>query len=126
MINKDILNSCHKEGYKDDELYGAYKIFFGTLVSGPRLKIINLLRKKKMNVSEIMKELNMDQTSVSHNLARLSKCGFVEVKSEGKFRYYNLNKKTIRPLMEIIEKHMGQFCVHILKNERESLKNEHI
>ena len=43
MINKTIQASCHSKGYDDKELYGAYKIFFGTLVSEPRLKIINFL-----------------------------------------------------------------------------------
>ena len=115
MINKDILELCHKEGFKDNELCEAYKIFFGTLVSKPRLDIINLLRKGKKNVSEIMKELSMDQTSVSHNLARLKLCGFVIDEIDGKFRYYKLNNKTIKPLMEIIEKHMLQNCTHILR-----------
>ncbi len=115
MINKSILHHIHKEGFDENELYEAYKIFFGTLVSEPRLKIINFLRKGKKNVTEIMEELKMDQTSVSHNLSRLKKCGFVNDEINGKFRYYELNKETIKPLMEIIEKHMLQHCVHILK-----------
>ena len=48
-------------------IYQAYKIFFGTLTSESRLKIINLLRKGRKNVSEIIKKLNLDQTSVSHD-----------------------------------------------------------
>ncbi len=100
----------------DSELYKSYKIFFGTLVSSSRLKIINLLRKGKKNVSEIMKELKMDQTAVSHDLARLKRCGFVSVEIDGKFRYYKLNEKTIKNLMGIIDKHMSEYCVHILHN----------
>lgn len=115
MINKDILKICHAEGFKEDELYGAYKIFFSTLVSESRLKIINLLRQSKKNVSEIMRDLQMDQTSVSHDLNRLKQCGFVNVEAQGKFRYYALNEDTIKPLMEIIEKHMSKSCVHILR-----------
>ncbi len=106
----------------DSELYKAYKIFFGTLVSSSRLKIINLLRKGKKNVSEIIKELKMNQTAVSHDLARLKKCGFVEIESMGKFRYYKLNERTIKNLMEIIDKHMSQFCIHILKNSERRKK----
>ncbi len=120
MIDKDILNSYHKEGIKvnEEEIYGAYKIFFGTLVSESRLKIINLLREGEKNVSEITKKLKMDQTAVSHDLKRLKQCGFVEVKIKGKYRYYSLNKKTIIPLMDLIDKHMSQFCVHILRDEK--------
>ena len=122
MINKTILQHCHNEGFSKEELYGAYKIFLGTLVSEPRLKIINLLRKGGKNVSEIMSELEMDQTSVSHDLARLKQCGFVLFETEGKFRYYKLNEKTIKPLMSLIEKHMSLYCIHILKANKENEK----
>lgn len=107
----------HKEhGISEKELYEAYKIFFGTLVSESRLKIINILREEKKNVSEIIKELHMDQTHVSHDLQRLRRCGFVNTEKDGKFIYYSLNKSTIGQLMDIIDKHMGNFCVHILRN----------
>lgn len=118
MINKTILRSCCKEGFKEEEIYGAYKIFFGTLVSESRLKIINLLRKGKKNVSEIISELNMEQTAVSHDLSRLKECGFVNVEIKGKFRYYKLNEKTIKPLMEIIDEHMKGNCIHILRKQK--------
>lgn len=122
MINKNILASCHKEGFQENKVYGAYKIFFGTLVSESRLKIINLLRKRKKNVSEIIKELNIDQTAVSHDLARLKKCGFVICKTEGKYRYYSLNQKTINPLMNLIDDHMSQYCIHILHGGKDNGK----
>ena len=115
MIDKNMLKNAHHQGFSKGEIYEAYKIFFGTLVSESRLKIINLLRQEKKNVSEIMKELKMDQTAVSHDLARLKKCGFVNSEIKGKFRYYKLNKETINPLMEIIDKHMSQYCIHILR-----------
>ena len=115
MINKAILRDCHKEGFTEGELYGAYKLFFGTLVSEPRLKIINLLRKRKMNVSELTNSLNLNQTMISHNLARLKQHGFVISEIEGKYRYYKINEETIKPLMEIIETHMSQYCIHILR-----------
>lgn len=66
-------------------------------------------------VKEIVKELKIEQTNVSHDLARLKRCCFVKVETNGKFRYYKLNEKSIKPLMEIIEKHMSKYCIHILK-----------
>ncbi len=117
MMKKAILQQCHKEGITDAEVHGAYKIFFGTLFSEPRLRIINLLRKGKKNVSEIMEALEMDQTNVSHDLARLKKCGFVKIEIQGKYRYYSLNESTITPLMRLIDDHMSQYCIHILRGE---------
>src|SRR3989344_4207566 len=117
MINKSILQHFkhkHHENLSENEIYDAYKIFFGTLVSEYRLKIINLLRKGEKNVSEIIKELKMDQTAVSHDLARLRRCGFVKTERKGKFIHYSLNEDTIKPLMDLIDDHMSQYCVHIL------------
>src|SRR3989344_5174237 len=111
MISKSILKHYehkHHEHFSENEVYDAYKIFFGTLFSQSRLKIINLLRKGKKNVSEIMLEMNMDQTAVSHDLSRLKQCGFVDVEIEGKFRYYKLNDKTVKPLMTLIDQHMAE------------------
>ena len=118
-----MLKSCHEEGFNQEEIYDAYKIFLGTLVSEPRLKIINLLRKGKKNVSEIMEELKMDQTSVSHDLARLKKCGFVKVKTAKNFRHYSLNHKTIEPLMGLIDNHMAEYCIHILHETQGEKRN---
>lgn len=115
MINETILESYKNKGISVEKVYKAYKIFFGTLVSESRLKMINLLRKGKKNVSEIVSELKIDQTAVSHDLNRLKRCGFVEVEIKGKFRYYQLNNKTINPLMLLIDKHMLGHCIHILK-----------
>jgi len=118
MINKSILQHFehkHHEHLTENEIYSAYKIFFGTLFSEPRLKIINLLRHDRKNVSEISKELKADQTSISHDLARLKRCGFVDAEVNGKFRYYKLNEETIKPLIELIDKHMSLYCIHILK-----------
>lgn len=116
MINKNILHSCHQQGFNENELYAAYKIFFGTLVSEPRLRIINLLRKGRKNVGEIMDELKMDQSAVSHDMRRLKECGFVLSERDGKFMYYTLNDKSLGPLMNIIESHMSKYCIHILRD----------
>ena len=112
--------------FKEEDIYGAYKIFFGTLVSESRLKIINLLKEGKKNVSQIAKELKRDQTAVSHDLRRLKKCGFVFSERDKKFRYYKLNNKTIKPLMNLIDKHMSGHCIHILieNKSKKGTKNE--
>lgn len=117
MTNKSILQHCHVKGIPEPEMYDAYKVFFGTLVSQSRLRIINLLRTGKKNVSQIMEALNLDQTNVSHDLARLRRCGFVVFETKGKFRDYRLNEATIKPLMQLIDDHMTNYCIHILRGE---------
>ena len=90
-----------------------YKLFFGTLANNQRLEIINLLRKGSKNVTQICKELKFNQTTVSHNLAVLKKCSFIFSVKNGKERVYSLNKKTIKPLMELIDNHTEEFCKYL-------------
>mgnify|MGYP001559970160 FL=1 len=119
MLTKSIFKHVHKEGFKEGEIYEAYKIFFGTLVSESRLKIINLLRRGEKSVSEIVEELKLPQPTVSHDLARLKRCGFVKVKIARNYRHYSLNEKTIEPLMNLIDEHMSEYCIHILHESKE-------
>ncbi|MEM3113348.1 MAG: metalloregulator ArsR/SmtB family transcription factor [Candidatus Pacearchaeota archaeon] len=116
MKRLNILHIHNNHNISEKELYEAYKIFFGTLVSESRLKIINILKKGRKNVSELIEELKMNQTHISHDLQRLKRCGFVLTERDGKYIYYSLNKMTIKPLMLLIDKHMGNYCIHILRN----------
>jgi ArsR family transcriptional regulator len=109
MINSNIHNVPEKE------LYKAYKLFLNTLSSEQRLRILNLLRKKEMNVSEIQKETGFEQSVVSHSLRRLRRCGFIEQKVKGKYRYYKINEKTIKQVLNLIEEHMEKNCLMIIK-----------
>ena len=93
----------------------ASKIFLGTLNNKYRLEIINLLREGSKNVTQICKSLNMNQTTVSHNLARLKICGFIFVRNNGKERVYSLNSRTIKPLMKLIDEHMETYCKKLCK-----------
>jgi DNA-binding transcriptional ArsR family regulator len=111
MINKNIssLSVSEKQHYK------AYKLFFSTLNSEPRLRVLNLLRKTKMNVSEIQKATGFEQSVVSHNLMRLLHCGFIIQEIKGKYRYYKINKKTIKQILNLIDEHMSKNCLKIIK-----------
>ena len=105
----------HMPNTTETELIDAYMLFLNTFSSKPRLKILNLLRKKEMNVSEIIEKLKMSQTHVSHNLNRLKSCGFVKDELKGKYRYYKINSKTIKPILDLINKHMDVHCLQIIK-----------
>lgn len=92
----------------------SYKQFFTTLGNESRLAIIHFLAKNgPQNVSQIVKGTNLEQTAVSHNLKRLLSCQFIHLKPNGKKRVYSLNKETIKPLLNLIDKHVNEFCQKI-------------
>lgn len=58
-----------------------------------RLRIVNLLHKRSMNVAELCQILDSTQSNISKHLARLRLTGIVTDKREGQFIYYYLNKQ---------------------------------
>ena len=99
----------------------AYNLFFETVSSKIRLRILELLKSKPMSVSEICKTLNEEQSKISHNLKNLADCNFLDIKRDGKRRIYSLNKDTILPLMKLVEKHVEKHCKDICRGR---VKNE--
>ena len=88
----------------------TYHVFFRNLANPVKINIISALKDKEMSVSELTKELKIEQSKLSHALASLSHCNIVEFKQEGKKRIYSLNKKTIVPILKIIDKHKCRYC----------------
>ena len=87
-----------------------YHIFFGKLASELKIDILSALREKGKSVKELGKELNIEQSKLSHALKSLRCCNIVQVEKLGKKRVYSLNKETILPMFELIDKHEKQFC----------------
>jgi len=88
----------------------SYNYFFKVFSNALRIRIIELLRVKSRSVSEICSELNEEQSKVSHNLYLLMRCHVVTVQKKGKNRIYSLNKSTIKPLLDLVEKHVSSYC----------------
>lgn len=88
----------------------SYNIFFETISSKVRLRILELLQARAMSVSEICGKLGEEQSKVSHNLKKLADCHFLDVEQKGKQRIYSLNKETMVPLMRLVDNHVKRYC----------------
>lgn len=82
-----------------------------------RSDIICALDKKPSTVQEICKDLGKEQSLVSHALAQLRECSFVDYKKEGKSRIYYIKSEIFKtaknkPLFEVFESHAKKFCKH--------------
>jgi DNA-binding transcriptional ArsR family regulator len=88
----------------------AYHVFFTNLANPLKIDIIIALKEKGSSVGEIAEKLKVEQSKVSHALALLKKCKIVNVEEKGKQRIYSLNKKTIIPMLNMIDEHSKYFC----------------
>lgn len=90
-----------------------YHLCLDVLGNPLRIDIIKELSKGPKSVGEIASVLGEEQSKVSHSLAALRKCKFVEVKKEGKKSVYCLRKSLLRKiegenLFEALEKHFRE------------------
>jgi DNA-binding transcriptional ArsR family regulator len=86
------------------------KIFFETLANEKRFAIIHYLKDRSATMSDIVEELNIEQSITSRHLRRLEHCGFVTAERRGRERIYTLNEETIKPLMRLVERHIERYC----------------
>lgn len=101
----------------------TYHIFFRKLANPLKIDIIIALREneKGKSVSDITKELGVEQSKVSHALHSLNCCSIVNVNKKGKQRIYSLNNETIVPMLKILDKHRCKYCKEKMKDELNSL-----
>ncbi len=86
-----------------------YREFFRALGSPTRFGIVQLLRTAPYNVGRIGEQLGLEQSRVSHNLACLLNCGFVEWEWNGKNKVYRLNPDLL-PILSGIDKHLSRYA----------------
>lgn len=88
----------------------GYHTFFTNLANPLKMDIVASLKNGDKNVNEICSELKVEQSKVSHALSCLKECRIVVSKREGKKVIYSLNKKTVLPMLRILDKHSLGFC----------------
>lgn len=88
----------------------TYHIFFNNLANPLRVKIIVALKERDKCVKELAEEIKVEQSKLSHALMGLKSCKLVNVKQKGKNRIYSLNRRTLLPLLEIIDNHSKKHC----------------
>lgn len=74
--------------------------FFKALADENRLKIIGLLSQEAHTVEQIAALLNIGVSTTSHHLARLSKAGLVEARTDGHYYFYSLRVDVLREMSQ--------------------------
>jgi ArsR family transcriptional regulator, arsenate/arsenite/antimonite-responsive transcriptional repressor len=80
---------------------------FKALADINRRKIVSILKKKDCTVSEMLKNFDIGQATLSSHLAILKKARIVSSKVDNKWRIYSLNKdilmKFVKELVDFAE-----------------------
>lgn len=74
------------------------------LVSDPhRREILRLVWSEEMSAGEVASHFDVSFGAVSQHLRRLREAGFVTVRADGNFRYYQADSDRLRPLAPMLE-----------------------
>ena len=79
-------------------------VFFSKLSNPLRIKIVSSLDESPKSVSELIEELKVEQSKMSHALKELKGCNIVKFEQKGKQRIYSLSR-TIIPMLRLIDCH---------------------
>ena len=74
-----------------------------TVAHPTRLAIIDLLNQKAMNVNELSRALNCEQSLLSHHLTNMKLRGILSSQKDGQNVYYALKEKDVVKLIACIE-----------------------
>ena len=94
LLNKEKVNDV-KFYLPEEKTCLKLADFFSTFSDITRIKILSALAVSEMCVNDISRILNINQTTVSHQLKLLKSIGAVKFRRDGKIIYYSLASKMI-------------------------------
>ena len=68
-----------------------------------RRTLLSLLASSEQSVGELESQLGMPQTSVSKHLRVLREVGAVDVRDQGRQRWYRLNGRALKPIHDWVK-----------------------
>ncbi len=110
LLSDQMVNNVQFYMPKESKLRSLAD-FFSMFSDPTRLKIISALSMSEMCVSDISNILNINQTTVSHQLKTLKSLGLVKYRRDGKIIYYSLIDKLINDCLLV-----GVDCLQIASN----------
>lgn len=88
-----------------------------------RLRILNLLMVRECCVCEVMQVLDISQTRASRNLNLLHDAGFLEVRREGLWAYYFIDRSGLKDYISLL---LDSIELGLSRSELASLDREHL
>ena len=104
-VHSSVLQKIIAEMPDEIELYNLAELFkvFG---DSTRIRIMFTISDNEMSVLSIAEALNMEQSTISHQLRVLRQNKLVRVRREGKQIYYSLDDDHVKKIIEMGLEHV--------------------
>ena len=93
------LQGMVKDYVPNGEILDELVCFFSIFSDYTRLRILSALSISEMCVSDMTKLLNLNQTTVSHQLRLLKNLNAVKTSRQGKIIFYSLRNETLNDVL---------------------------
>jgi ArsR family transcriptional regulator len=87
--------------------YYELSLFFKALAEPARLQILDILSCGTVCACEILKGMEISQSTLSHHMKVLTECGLVSGRKEGTWMHYSINRDKISMLQQEINELTG-------------------
>lgn len=104
--NDKNIGGC-TAGIDEGELVDLAELF-KMFADSTRIKILYDLWCAEKNVGEIVEDLEMNQSAISHQLKILKAAKLVKVRREGKAMYYSLADDHVKTIIEMGKDHIEE------------------
>lgn len=94
-------NRVSFEAMPDSELIFELADLFKVFGDSTRLRVMVTLSDSELSVMEIAEALNMEQSTISHQLRVLRQNKLVRVRRDGKQMYYSLDDDHVKKIIEM-------------------------
>ena len=104
------VSVTHSDAAVQTEIYAK---FFHGLSNPTRLRIVEMLLDREMNVSQLVEAIGASQSLISNQLACLKWCGYVTSRQDGKYVLYRISDERVRTVLQLAKAIVADNAEHI-------------
>ncbi len=106
-VHPKAVNAAKKR-LPDDAGAEAAAAFYGMFADPSRYRLLSALAAGELCVCDLSACLDMTQSAVSHQLARLKLARLVKARRDGKSVYYSLDDDHVLSILELANAHLSE------------------
>ncbi len=90
-----------------------------------RRRLLELLRRGEMTVTELASQFSVTRPAISQHLAVLAEAGLVQVRAQGRFRYYRLDPSGMAQLRADLDAFWTTELEQLAESPNKGTNNDH-
>lgn len=113
MMNEKLIKISERGKFEvrnllpDEDCVDKLALYFQSFADQTRIKILSALSIRDLCVNDLSRVLNINQTTISHQLKTLKEQEMIAYRREGKILVYHLKSQNVNEIMMYAVKNLG-------------------